>query len=60
MIIFGLFFGLLFLPVLLSICGADPNPKGNIDEDYTNNNPESDIPDVKDNLMEKCDLNSPS
>ena len=33
MIVFGLFFGLVFLPVLLSLFGAEPNPKGNIDEE---------------------------
>jgi len=33
MIVFGLYFGLVLLPVLLSLFGAEPNPKGNIDED---------------------------
>ena len=33
MIVFGLFFGLVFLPVLFSLFGAEPNPKGNIEED---------------------------
>ena len=33
MIVFGLYFGLVLLPVLLSLFGAEPNPKGNIDDD---------------------------
>ena len=33
MIVFGLYFGLVLLPVLLSLFGAEPNPKGNIEED---------------------------
>ena len=33
MIVFGLYFGLVLLPVLLSLFGAEPNPKGSNDED---------------------------
>ena len=57
MIVFGLFFGLMFLPVMLSIFGGDPNPKGDYETDEEDLKSDQ-TKDVESILLN--DLNSPS
>ena len=59
MIVFGLYFGLVLLPVLLSLFGAEPNPKGNIDEDEMQaGNVELDKEAMKSLVKDNNELNS--
>ena len=59
MIVFGLYFGLVLLPVLLSLFGAEPNPKGNIDEDEMHaSNVELDKEAMKSLVKDTNELNS--
>ena len=57
MIVFGLFFGLMFLPVMLSIFGGDPNPKGDYEQDEEDSKSDQ-TKDVESILLN--DLNNPS
>ena len=57
MIVFGLFFGLMFLPVMLSIFGGEPNPKGDYEQDEEDSKSDQ-TKDVESILLN--DLNNPS